>query len=176
MTPVPRSARVAALSCAIAALVLSPTLLAAQSTGAARHDATRVDTAATLASARRDIESANAAWAPAMQRHDAAEIAAAYADSGLFIGADGNVIRGRAAIARLYAARFARLRPVRAGGIVQEGLTVVEPTRIVEWGQGWLELAPDAAGAPASRTAGRYLTVWERGADGHWRITRNLTF
>lgn len=135
-----------------------------------------LDTAAILASARPEIDAANAAWLPGMQRHDAGAIAAAYADSGLFIAGDGTVTRGRAAVALMYAARFPRLRPIRAGAVVQDGLTVLGPTRIAEWGHGWLELAPERDGAPPGRSEGTYLTVWQREADGHWRIVRNLAF
>jgi ketosteroid isomerase-like protein len=135
-----------------------------------------LDTAVVLASARPEIEAANAAWLPGMKRHDAESIAAAYADSGLFVAADGTVIRGRAAVASMYTARFQRLRPIRAGGIVQEGLTVAGPTLIYEWGHGWLELEPGSAGGAAVRTGGTYLTVWQQAGDGHWHIARNLTF
>jgi len=135
-----------------------------------------LDTIAILASARPDIDAANAAWLPGLQRRDADGIAAAYADSGLFVAANGTVIRGRADVARMYAERFPRLRPIRAGGIVQDGLTVIAPNRIVEWGHGWLEMAPEREGAPPVRSGGTYLTVWERSADGHWRIVRNLAF
>jgi ketosteroid isomerase-like protein len=55
-------------------------------------------------------------------------------------------------------------------------LTVLGATRIAEWGHGWLELAPERDGAPPGRSGGGYLTVWEREADGHWRIVRNLAF
>ena len=136
----------------------------------------RVDTAAILASARPEIDAANAAWLPGLQHRDAAAIAAAYADSGLFIAGDGTVIRGRDAVAHMYAARFPRLRPIRAGGIVQDGLTVLGASRIAEWGHGWLEMEAERAGAPPVRSGGSYLTVWERQSDGHWRIVRNLAF
>lgn len=136
----------------------------------------RLDTAAILASARSDIGAANAAWLPGLRKRDAAMIAAAYADSGLFISADGTVTRGRAAIARLYASRFPHLRTIRDGGVKQDGLTVLGPTHIVEWGHAWLDQEPASGTGPPVRTGGTYLTVWDRGSDGHWRITRNLTF
>jgi len=136
----------------------------------------RLDTAAILASARPDIDAANAAWLPGLRAHDAALIAAAYADSGLFIAADGSVTRGRAAVAQLYAARFPRLRTIRDGGVVEDGLTVISPSCVMEWGHAWLEQDPATGTGPPVRTGGAYLTVWNRGADGHWRITRNLTF
>src|SRR6185436_8398069 len=133
--------------------------LAAQAGSA---DARTVDTAAVLASARPEIEAANAAWFPGLKRHDAEAIAAAYADSGLFVSADGTVIRGRAAVASMYVARFQRMRELRAGAVVQEGLTVAGPALVYEWGHGWLEMEPGPAGGPPVRTGGSYLTVWQR--------------
>jgi uncharacterized protein (TIGR02246 family) len=135
-----------------------------------------LDTAAILASARPEIDAANAAWFPAMQRHDAAAIAAAYADSGLFIAGNGTVTRGRDAVARMYAERFTRLQPITGGGVTQDGLTVLGLERIAEWGHGRLEMAAERQGAPPARSDGTYLTVWQREADGHWRITRNMAF
>ena len=135
-----------------------------------------LDTAAILASARPDIGAANDAWLPGLRTRNAALIAAAYADSGLFIAADGAVTRGRAAVAKLYAARFPHLRTIRAGGVVEDGLTVISPSCVVEWGHAWLEQDPATGTGPPVRTRGTYLTVWNRGTDGHWRITRNLTF
>lgn len=138
--------------------------------------ATKLDTAAILRSARPEIEAANAAWLPGLKQQNAAAIAAPYADSGLFIQADGSVIRGRAAVAQMYVDRFPRMQGIRDGGIVQDGLSVVAPGLIYEWGHGWLELAPRSPGAAPVRSGGTYLTVWQRATDGHWRIIRNLTF
>ena len=162
----------AALSFGSAVFAQSPApAAAARDTGRLR-----LDTAAILKSARAEIDAANNAWLPGLQHHDAAALAAAYADSGMFIAGDGTVTRGRDAVARMYTARFARLRPIRAGGIVQDGLAVLGPTRIAEWGHGWLELEPERQGGPPVRSGGNYLTVWDRQADGHWRIVRNLAF
>jgi len=160
-------------------LVLAPSLFAqATPRSAAARDTGRVrlDTAAILASARPEIEAANAAWLPGLRQHDAKSIAAPYADSGLFIAGDGTVTRGRDAVARMYEARFPRLRPIRAGGIVQDGLTVLAPTRVAEWGRGWLDMEPEREGSPPVRSGGSYVTIWERQADGHWRIVRNMAF
>ena len=137
--------RLVPLGLLASALLAGPVLPAQVAGRPATAEAGRgpLDTAAILASARPEIDAANAAWLPGMQRHDAGVIAAAYADSGLFVAGDGTVTRGRAAVARMYTARFLRLRPIRAGAVVQDGLTVLAPTRIVEWGHGWLELAPE---------------------------------
>ena len=149
-------------------LCLTPGLLA-------QAPSAKLDTAAILASARPDIDAANAAWVPGLQHHDAQAIVAAYADSGLFINTDGSITRGRAAIAAMYAERFPLIREVRAGSVIQEGLAVVSPTLVYEWGHAWLDLVR-ASTDKLVHSDGRYLTIWERGADHRWRITRNLTF
>jgi uncharacterized protein (TIGR02246 family) len=178
MTSLTWCRRAASLGLLASALLAGSTLPAQVASRPAAADVARapLDTATILASARPEIDAANAAWLPGLQRRDARSIAAAYADSGLFVAGDGTVIRGRAAVARMYAARFPRLRHIRAGAVVQDGLTVLGPTRIAEWGHGWLELAPEHDGAPPGRSGGTYLTVWQREADGHWRIVRNLAF
>ena len=161
----------------LGALMIAPTLLAQaspRSTAARDTGRVRLDTAAILASAWAEIDAANASWLPGLRQHDAKAIAAPYADSGLFIAGDGTVTRGRDAVARMYEARFPRLRPIRAGGIVQDGLAALTPTRIAEWGHGWIDMEPEREGAPPVRSGGSYLTIWERQADGHWRIVRNL--
>ena len=135
-----------------------------------------VDTAAILASARPDIDAANAAWVPGLRHRDAQAIVAAYSDSGLFIAVDGTVTRGRAAIAGLYSARFPRMREILDGGVVQGGLTPVSPTLVYEWGSAWIEQAAASPGGQPTRSGGSYLTVWQRERDGHWRIARNLSF
>ena len=76
----------------------------------------------------------------------------------------------------MYAARFPKLHDIRAGAVVQGGLTVLGPMRIAEWGNAWLEVAPETNGAMPVRSGGTYLTVWQRESDGHWRIVRNLAF
>jgi len=157
----------------IITLALGPSLSAQATPSTARA---RLDTAAILTSARPEIEAANAAWLPGLKQHDAKSIAAPYADSGLFIAGNGTVTRGRDAVTRMYEARFPKLRPIRAGGIVQDGLAVIAATRIAEWGHGWLEMDAERAGAPPVRSGGGYVTVWERQADGHWRIVRNMAF
>jgi len=178
MTSPTWSHRFSSLGFLASALLTTPTLWAQTSgrSSAAEMQRATLDTAAILSSARAEIDAANAAWLPGLQRHDAGAIAAAYADSGLFVAGDGTVTRGRAAIARMYAERVQHMRPIRAGAVVQDGLTVLGPTRILEWGHGWLELALEREGASPSRSGGTYLTVWERASDGHWRIVRNLAF
>ena len=157
-------------------LLLATSLAANRAHAQPPAPAGALDTAAVIASARADIDAANAAWIPGLRQRDAAMIVAAYADSGLFVAGDGSVTRGRDAVARMYAAAFPRLREIVDGGVVQEGLTVASPDRIYEWGHAWLAMAAATPGAPPARSGGAYLTVWQRGPDGHWRIARNLAW
>lgn len=160
------------------AILLSALLAAVPAGATAQRTAapSKLDTVAVLASARADIEAANAAWIPGLRTRNADTIVAAYADSGLFIGPDGVVTRGRGSIRSLYTSRFPRMREIRDGGVVQDGLVAVAPDLIYEWGHAWIEMASATPGGSPVRGGGAYLTVWRRESDGHWRIVRNLSF
>lgn len=134
-----------------------------------------MDAAAVLASARIDIEAGNAAWLRGMKQRDAAAVADAYADSGVFVGPDGQCVRGREAIMKMYELRVAKIATVLGGGVTSEATHVVGD-RVYEWGHAWLELAGPRPADPAIKRGGPYLTVWQRDATaaGHWRIIRNL--
>ncbi len=106
-----------------------------------------------------------------MERGDGVAVAAAYAENGVLILSNGAAIRGRAAIAARYRAEIAAMGRVIGGGLVQEGVTV-SGGLIYEWGHGWLAFRQKDGKRRVS--ASPYLTVWRRGADGTWRIIRNL--
>lgn len=124
-----------------------------------------------IAEAKPAIEAANHDWLPAIERQDAKALAAPYAENGIFLTATGESIVGRTAIERLYQDRFAKSRVVDAD-LIQDGLTA-QGALIYEWGHARIE--SEQGGTRATRTAA-YLTVWQRGQDGVWRIIRNLTF
>lgn len=125
---------------------------------------------AQIASARPAIEHANGDWLRALKAGDAAAIAAAYADDGVFVLPDGSQLKGPAAVEKLYA------RPVPgivAGGIESAGVVCGAEGLLYEWGQGSLTVR--GADGRAQTRGGPYLTVWKRiGAD--WKIVRNLAF
>lgn len=116
------------------------------------------------------IAKANSEWAAAMKTGDAATIAAPYAEDGLFVLADGSCVKGRAAIEAMYRERFAK------SGLASE--TRIESKRLVvdgdlayESGNGEMTMQKD--GKPV-KAGGRFLTVWQRQADGGWKILRNV--
>jgi ketosteroid isomerase-like protein len=79
--------------------------------------------AAIPAAARKTIAETNAKWLEAMQRQDAAAIAAIYGDDAVFVRAGGDVVRGRGALERFERERFAQTGRVLEGTILDDGLT-----------------------------------------------------
>ena len=126
------------------------------------------------AAAKPAIERANSQFIKQLQAGDAAAIAEAYADDGLFIGPDGATLKGKAAVRELYAASAPRRASIVGGGIKTEGVACSDDGMVYEWGQGTIE-ARGVDGKVVSR-AGPYLTVWKAGPDGVWKIVRNLSF
>jgi uncharacterized protein (TIGR02246 family) len=159
-------------SFAALAAVLVPVCLFALRGSAATLPAAAPDPVTLIGSARPAIESANSGWLPAMERGDAATVAAAYAEDGVLIAANGTAIRGRAAIAARYRAELASIGQITGGGLVQEGVTV-SGGLIYEWGHGWLTTR-QKDGKLRTSSGHSYLTVWRRQADGTWAIIRNL--
>jgi uncharacterized protein (TIGR02246 family) len=129
--------------------------------------------AALKASARPTIDHANGDWVRALKAGDAAAIAAAYADDGLFVQPDGSVVVGRDKVRDLYAASAGRRASIVDGGIQTQGLSCGGSDLLYEWGRGWLRVR-GTDGAPVER-GGPYLTVWKR-VGGDWKIVRNLAF
>jgi uncharacterized protein (TIGR02246 family) len=118
--------------------------------------------------ARETIEKANAAWLPAVLKKDPAPIVEPYAEDSVFITATGEAASGRGAILKLMRERFAKPVTITGGDLKQDGIALAGPL-IYEWGHATLTLSD------GTTSAGRYLTVWARGADGRWRISRNLS-
>jgi len=127
-----------------------------------------------IASAWPYIEHANDDWVRAMKARDAAAIAAAYADDGVFVLGDGTEVKGRAAVAALYAkSSAAAAASIAGGGIAPDDMACNSQGLIYEWGEAQLFLK-GADGAEHAR-GGPYLTVWKR-VGQEWKIIRNLAF
>ena len=129
---------------------------------------------ADVAAATPTIERADADWLPAMKAKDADKLAEAYADDGVFVLANGQTVVGKAAITDFYRKRLADGSRVLDGAILRDGLAEAAGGLILEWGHGG-STRVDATGK-TSKSGGPYMTVWKRGADGSWRIVRNLVF
>jgi hypothetical protein len=67
------------------------------------------------------IAKANKEWEAAIQTGDADALSRPYHEDGIFIGPDGNAVRGRAAIRAMYAGRAASKTRTVAATIQSEG-------------------------------------------------------
>ena len=105
-----------------------------------------------------------------MKTGDAAVIAAPYADHAVFVGVDGACVQGRNEIEKLYRVGFERTGFASSTKIVTKEL-VRDGDLAYESGYGEVGLMRE--GKETVR-GGRYLTVWQRQADGGWKILRNI--
>ena len=106
----------------------------------------------------------------AMKTGDAATIAAPYTDDASFITIDGTCIQGRTEIEKMYRDRFARSGLARSTKINSKKL-IVDDDLAYESGYGEIGLLKDGK---LSINGGRFLTVWQRQANGDWKILRNV--
>lgn len=111
------------------------------------------------------IREAVAAYAAAFNKGDAAALANFWAPDAEYIADDGTVAKGRAAVAERFKALFAD----------KQGLTLnVTPTSIKLLGataalvDGTAKVTDPKAGANASP----FESVWVKGADGRWLLSR----
>ena len=118
----------------------------------------------------RAIEKANSEFITAMKTGDAATIAAPYTEDASFIMIDGSCIRGRTEIEKMYRDRFTRFGLAQSTSINSKKL-VVDGGLAYESGYGEIGLLTDGK---LSIHGGRFLTVWQRQANGDWKILRNV--
>jgi uncharacterized protein (TIGR02246 family) len=118
----------------------------------------------------RAVRKANSDWEAAVKTGDAAAIAAPYADDAVFVSVDGSCMHGRVEIEKMYRTGF-ESRGVAASARIESKKLVVDGDVAYESGYG--EVGRMKEGKLTS-SGGRYLTVWQRGADGEWRILRNI--
>ena len=116
------------------------------------------------------VKKANSDFEIAMTKSDTATIAEPYTADAVFVSPDGTATKGRAAIEQLYRDRFAKSGPALETKIVSEEL-MLDGDFAYERGRGSItrrvreERVTDWA---------RFLTVWQRQAEGGWKIFRNV--
>ena len=118
------------------------------------------------AAARAGIGAGNARWIAAFKRGDAGAVAALFAEDAVQFRRSGAVARGRAAIQSGFTALF------RDNGSADATITTANvwlvDQRVYETGKFTFTFHP--AGKAPVTNAGRYVTIWERQADGSWKI------
>ena len=127
--------------------------------------------ATTLASAAPFIDKANDEWTRAIVSGDADVLSAPYSEDGIFVGPDGSVSIGKAAVRAMYASRPAAVKVLKAS-IRSDGGAAHDPDDVYEWGTATMTVK---RGDTLKQGSGRYLTVWHR-EGGNWLITRNIAF
>src|ERR1044071_5430602 len=86
------------------------------------------------------IAKANKEWEAAIQTGDADALSRPYHEDGVFVGPDGNAVRGRAAIRAMYAGRATSKTRIVAATIQSEGRVGASADEVYEWGQGWMSV------------------------------------
>ena len=116
------------------------------------------------------IQKANSEFLTAMKTRDAATIAAPYADNAIFLLPDGRCIQGRAEIEKMYRTGFEQSGPPKDTKLDSKNVFLDGD---VGYESGSAEITVIKEGKAITRTS-RYLTVWQRGTDGEWKIVRNI--
>jgi uncharacterized protein (TIGR02246 family) len=120
-------------------------------------------------SPRENIEEALATFAAAFNGGDGAGVAALYTDDAALLPPGGERVDGRAAIETFWQGAI-------DGGLTNLTLRVVEVEAKgdIAYEVGALSLqAPGEDGQPVT-VEGKYVVVWQKGADGAWRLHRDI--
>ena len=117
--------------------------------------------------ARRQIDAGNQAWIDGMKQGKVALISATYTLDAVDCSAEGDCIRGRAAIEEHIKDEMAKLGKAASASVTSIG-SVQQASFVYEWGQA------EAMFPNGSRVVDRYLTAWHQEPDGTWKIFRNL--
>jgi ketosteroid isomerase-like protein len=121
----------------------------------------------TTASARAGIDAGNQAWIEGVQAGDVDRIVATYAENAVDCGPAGHCIEGRPAIEQHMKTQMAKLGRARSASVHSWG-SIEHGNFVYEWGQA------EANFAGGGRVVDQYLTVWQKQANGSWKIFRNL--
>lgn len=123
-----------------------------------------------VASVRKAIAAANAAFLSALQKGDATAATANYANDAIVMMPGEPAWKGHAAILK-------GLQAFLNGMTVKDGATHTEDVMVngnmaVETGTFEWTLGPKTGAAVKDK--GKYLTVWKRQPDGTWKILRDI--
>ncbi len=121
---------------------------------------------------RHAIDTANARYADAFKRGDAASLVATYTDDAVVMPPNMTVWEGRAAISQGFAGFLSQFSVVDARLTTKD--VIVTADYATERGTYSWTLHPKSGTGPDIVDNGKYLTVWERQEDGSWKIVRDI--
>ena len=114
------------------------------------------------------IEKANAKWVAAYYKGDAAAMARLYTEKAVVLPPGGDMVKGRAAIAALW-----------AGAIKENWKNIkVVPVSIERYGNAAREIGRIGLDAPGAQSQaihveGKYVVVWKKTREG-WRLDSDI--
>ena len=125
----------------------------------------------TRANVRAAIDRGNAEYIQALAKSDAEAFASVYAPDGARMAPQGELIRGHAAIADGTRKLLQGTGPIDAT-IGTEDLWVVNDIAY-ETGKWQYKFTP--VKKPTQVLGGRYMTIWKKQPNGHWRIVADMS-
>jgi uncharacterized protein (TIGR02246 family) len=119
-----------------------------------------------MSDAEAAVLAADAAWAQAAASNDVASMLSHYTADAVFVGVSGKVVRGTEALRQLWSGFFGRPGYTLTWHATSVQLMTSGDMAVTlgPWHQSFIE-----DGEP-SRSAGWYLAIWRRQADGGWKV------
>jgi ketosteroid isomerase-like protein len=121
----------------------------------------------TSASARAGIDAGNQAWIDGVKTGNIEMILATYTNDAVDCGPTGECFKGQLQIKQHMNAQLASLGRAHTAAVATWGSSQ-QGDFVCEWGQA------EATFAEGKKVVDKYLTAWQKQADGRWRIIRNL--
>jgi uncharacterized protein (TIGR02246 family) len=121
--------------------------------------------------ARREIEAANQTFIVALKKPDLKAIADTFESDAILLPPGADAVRGRDAIVKFFAGFVARTTIVETSSVTLD-VTVSGQSA---YETGLYTMTTRAGGAPEVADHGKYLVVWNRDSDGHWRVARDMS-
>ncbi len=119
------------------------------------------------AAARAAIDAGNQAWVDGVKAGDVQRILATYTPDAVDCGPTGECERGLKQIEQHMTSQLASLGRARSAHVTTWGSSQ-HGNFVYEWGQAEAEFEG------GKKLMDKYLTVWQHGPDGSWKIFRNM--